>query len=342
MATPYQKKEYTQSDAVTQAQQALQSQQANKPGQYQSQFQGGMNDLMGQIQGRDKFQYDVNADALYQQAAQRYIQQGQQGMMDTMGQAVALTGGYGNSYAQTAGQQTYQNYLQGLTDLIPQYQQMAMQQYQMEGDDLLNRYNLLAQQEESAYNRYQDSLSRYYADLDRMQSAYDNERSFDYGKWSDQQDFDYGMYRDSVGDEQWQNAFDYQKEQDQLAYDQWLQEFEHQKQQDELAYQQWLQEFEYQKMRDAASGSGSSGGRSGGSGSSGSGKSGVSSSAVGALKDALNKASGGENITFKDVGTAASYVAASGGDAGAFITAARQDGYLTNDQYKSLKYTFGY
>ena len=105
--TQYEDKKYVQSDAVTQAQQTLAQQQANKPGQYQSQFQTGMNDLMGQIQNRPKFQYDVNADALYQQVAQNYMQQGQQAMMDTMGQAAALTGGYGNSYAQTAGQQQH-------------------------------------------------------------------------------------------------------------------------------------------------------------------------------------------------------------------------------------------
>ena len=34
---PYEEKKYVQSDAVTQAQQALQNQQANKPGAYQSQ-----------------------------------------------------------------------------------------------------------------------------------------------------------------------------------------------------------------------------------------------------------------------------------------------------------------
>ena len=72
--------------------QALQQQQANKPGAYQSQYQTGLNDLAGQIQNRDKFQYDVNADALYQQVAQNYLQQGQQAMMDTAAQAAALSG----------------------------------------------------------------------------------------------------------------------------------------------------------------------------------------------------------------------------------------------------------
>ena len=103
--TPYEEKQYVQSDAVTKAQQALQSQQANKPGAYQSQYQSGLDSLLDKIQNRERFQYDVNADALYSQVAQNYLRQGQQAMMDTMGKAAAMTGGYGNSYAQTAGQQ---------------------------------------------------------------------------------------------------------------------------------------------------------------------------------------------------------------------------------------------
>jgi hypothetical protein len=144
--TPYKEKEYVQSEAVAKAQQALQSHHAGKPGGYQSQYQSGLDSLLGQIQNREKFHYDVNADALYSQVAQNYLRQGQQAMMDTMGQAAALTGGYGNSYAQTAGQQQYNEYLLGLSQLVPQFQQMALEQYRLEGDDLLNRYNLLMQQ----------------------------------------------------------------------------------------------------------------------------------------------------------------------------------------------------
>lgn len=202
MATTNEEKKYIQSDAVTQAQQAVQNQQAQKPGQYQSQYQQPMTDLLGQIQNRDKFQYDINADALYQQAAQRYIQQGKQAMMDTMGQAAALTGGYGNSYAQNAGQQAYQGYLQSLIDQIPKFQQMALQQYQMEGDDLISRYNLLANQEESAYGRYMDSLNQYYSDLDRLQNNYESERSFDYGKYMDQANYDM-----QYNQQAWENAW---------------------------------------------------------------------------------------------------------------------------------------
>ena len=235
--TPYQEKKYVQSDAVTQAQQALQNQQANKPGQYQSQFQTGMNDLIGQIQNRPKFQYDVNSDALYQQVAQNYMQQGQQAMMDTMGQAAAMTGGYGNSYAQTAGQQQYNQHLLGLTEMVPQFQQMAMQQYQMEGDQLLDQYNLMAQQEEMAYSRYQDDLNRYYADLDRAQAAYDNERDYDYSRFSDERDFDYGKYMDDLN-------YQYQVGRDQVADDQWAQQWAYQQERDKIKDEQWQKEYD--------------------------------------------------------------------------------------------------
>lgn len=234
---PYEEKKYVQSDAVTQAQQALQNQQANKPGAYQSQFQSGLDSLSGQLQNRPKFQYDVNSDALYQQVAQNYLQQGKQAMMDTVGQATALTGGYGNSYAQTAGQQMYNQHLLGLNELVPQYQQMALQQYQMEGDELLNQYNLMLQQEESAYARYQDDLNRYYADLDRLQNAYDNERDYDYGRWADDRDYSYGKYQDELN-------YQYQVDRDKVADDQWLQQLQYQQERDRVAQEQWQKEYE--------------------------------------------------------------------------------------------------
>lgn len=276
---PYEEKKYVQSDAVTQAQQALQNQQANKPGAYQSQFQTGMNDLMGQIQNRPKFQYDVNADALYQQVAQNYMQQGQQAMMDTMGQAAAMTGGYGNSYAQTAGQQQYNNHLLGLTEMVPQFQQMALQQYQMEGDQLMDQYQLMLQQEELAYGRYQDDLNRYYADLDRAQAAYDNERDYDYSRFSDERDFDYGKYMDDLN-------YQYQVGRDQVADDQWNQQWQYQQERDKIKDEQWQKEYDemvrqynenmaWQQAQAARSSSGGGGGGGrGGSGGSGSGGSG--------------------------------------------------------------------
>lgn len=234
--TPYQKKEYRQSSAVAKAQDALQQHQQNKPGEYQSQWQGPMEDVLAQYQSRKPFRYDVNADAMYQQMVDRYMQQGKQAMMDTMGQAASLTGGYGNSFAQTAGQQAYHGYLQGANDMLPQFYEMALDRYKMEGDDLLQQYGMLADRENSAYSRYTDQLNQYYAELDRLQGTYDSERDYDYGRFQNDQAFDYGMYmddqnrqyrsdRDAMEDAQWDKQWAYQQERDKVddaRYDQQL------------------------------------------------------------------------------------------------------------------------
>ncbi len=132
-----------------------------KPGAYTSQWQGQMNDAIGKILDRKDFSYDVNSDALYQQYKDRYVQGGKMAMMDTLGKAATLTGGYGNSYAQAVGQQAYQGYLQGLNDKIPELYQLALDKYSREGDGLYKRYSLLSAQENQDYGRHQDSLNQY-------------------------------------------------------------------------------------------------------------------------------------------------------------------------------------
>ncbi|MBO7319778.1 MAG: hypothetical protein J6V06_07160, partial [Clostridia bacterium] len=107
--TPYQ-----QSQTVTDLQNQLNA--TTKPVQQQSQFQDTLQQTMNQILNKEKFTYDVNADALYNQYKDQYMAAGKTAMQDTMGQAAAMTGGYGNSYAQAVGQQQYQGYLQQLND----------------------------------------------------------------------------------------------------------------------------------------------------------------------------------------------------------------------------------
>ena len=215
----YQYTEYKASDAVTQAQALLQQQMAQKPGQYASQWQGQLNEMIGNILNREKFSYDLNADALYQQYKDQYINQGRMAMMDTMGQAAQLTGGYGNSYAQGVGQQAYQGYLQQLNDRIPELYQLALSQYQMEGDNMYQQYAMLGAQEEQDYGRYRDQVGDWQAEQIRLLDQYYAERDFDYGQWADNRDFGYGQYiddrnyqyqvgRDTVADEQWQKEYE--------------------------------------------------------------------------------------------------------------------------------------
>lgn len=210
---------YKESDTVKKAQELLNQQLSNKPGQYTSQWQSQLNDIIGKIMNREKFSYDLNGDALYQQYKDQYTTQGKMAMMDTMGQAATMTGGYGNSYAQSVGQQAYQGHLQQLNDKVPELYQLALNQYNQEGQDLYNQYAMLGAQDEKDYDRHRDDMSDWQTEMDRLQNQYNTERDYDYGKWADNRDFGYGQYiddrnflyqqgRDQVIDSQWQKEFD--------------------------------------------------------------------------------------------------------------------------------------
>ena len=217
--TGFQYDAYQESDTVKQAQALLNQQMANKPGAYNSAWQGQLDDVIGQILNREEFSYDLNEDALYQQYANQYINQGKMAMMDTMGQAAAMTGGYGNSYAQSVGQQAYQGYLQQLNDKIPELYQLALNQYQMEGDALYDQYAMLGAQEEQDYGRHRDEMSDWQTELGRLQDQYNAERDYDYGMWVDGRDFGYGQYSDD-------RAYDYQAGRDKVADEQWQKEYD--------------------------------------------------------------------------------------------------------------------
>lgn len=134
---------------------------ATQPKAYQSNYQSQIDALLQQIQNREPFQYDFASDPLYQQYAQRYQDQGKLAMQDTMGQAASLTGGYGNSYAQSVGQQQYNQYLKGLNDVIPDLRDSAYQMYENEGDDMERRLALYRQQEGDDYDRYMDAYNQW-------------------------------------------------------------------------------------------------------------------------------------------------------------------------------------
>ena len=131
--------------------------QQQKP-TYAATFDQQLADIYDQITSRPDFKYDVNADPLYQQYKDRYVQQGKLAMKDTMGQAAALTGGYGSTYGQQVGQQTYDAYLQNLSAVIPELYGMAYDQYRDKGDDLLTQYGLLGEQRDTEYSRYRDQM----------------------------------------------------------------------------------------------------------------------------------------------------------------------------------------
>ena len=224
---------YNQSQEVTDAWNKVKELEGSKPADYVSKYGDQIQALLDKILNRDPFKYDFNADPMYQMYNDRYLQQGRMAMQDTMGDAAALTGGYGNSYAATAGQQAYQSYLQGLNDRIPGLRDFAYNAWLNEGDRIRSNLSTLQGLDESDYARYRDTVG-----------DYKDELNYYYNRFGDMSDREYNRYLNDAS--AWEKDRDY-----------WFNKW------------QWEQDFNYKTAMDAAAaaaaslGSGRRGGSSG-------------------------------------------------------------------------------
>lgn len=137
-----------------------------------------INEMMDKIQNREEFSYDVESDMLFQQSLASAMASGKTAMQDTIGQASALTGGYGSTYATSAGNQAYNAYIQDAYENLPEYYQMAMEAYQMEGQEMYNQLGMLKDADATEYGRLYDAWNVNYT---TTQDMYNKE----YGAWQD-------------------------------------------------------------------------------------------------------------------------------------------------------------
>ena len=187
---------YTAGESVTNAWNKLNDYETNNnPGEWTGgNYKSAVENAFNAWNNREKFSYDLNGDALYQQYKDKYINQGRLAMADTIGQASAMTGGYGSSYAVTAGNQAYQSHLQNLNDIVPQLYQMAYDRYVQEGQDLKDSYSMASNMYNTEYGEYRDKVGDYNTTLDRLTNAYNNERAYDRGIWESDRDYANTLY----------------------------------------------------------------------------------------------------------------------------------------------------
>lgn len=197
--------------------------------QYVNRYQQQIDALTQTILGRQPFSYDPETDPTYHQYRKDYTRMGQQAMQDTLAQVSARTGGIASSYAQTASQQAFNNYMAQLASKVPELRQLAYSMYMDDLNSQRNDLNMLMGLEQNDYGKYLDQL----------------------GQWNTDRNFDYGQYRDDVADSQWQTQFDYGVSRDQAADSQWAQQFAYQQAQDKLAQQNWQTQWDYQLEQDA-------------------------------------------------------------------------------------------
>lgn len=221
---------YQRSDRVNEYYNKTRNLEKNKPDEFESKYEDQISSILDNIMNRPKFSYtaeDMTNDDLYKMYRDQYMRQGNLAMRDTMGNAAALTGGYGNTYASAAGQQAYDNYVAQLNNKALDFYDRAYQRYNDEGQNLYNQMNVVTGLDNTDYQRYRDTVSDYYNDLNYYNGRYNQEYGYDYGQY-----------------------------QDQVAADQWAQEFAFQKQQAAQEQANWEAEMALRRQAAASSGGG--------------------------------------------------------------------------------------
>ena len=165
---------YSKSNAVLQAEQLLQSKIDQG---YAGTHKEALNNLLNEFMNREDFEYDVDKDQMFQQALASAMGSGKTAMQDTMGQAAALTGGYGSTYATTAGNQAYNAFIEDAYNNLPEYYNMALQAYEAEGQQMIQQYNMLDAADTKEYSQWFDDITLQYQQTRDMVND-------DYNQWN--------------------------------------------------------------------------------------------------------------------------------------------------------------
>lgn len=132
---------------------------------YDSSYMDQLNSLARQLTSMNY--EDWTKGSQYQSLADRYGDNGRLSMQDVLGQIASRTGGLASSYATTAAQQQYNQYM-------AQLEEVARQMYSQERGDIMDTANLYRNLANDEYDRYRDSLADY---NDRLAAAQQAARS---------------------------------------------------------------------------------------------------------------------------------------------------------------------
>lgn len=151
--------------AYKSAKEAYDNAKANRPGEYKSKFENQINSLVDQIINRQKFNYNYRTDDKYAAYRKSSEEAARKAANNSMAMSARMSGGYGNSYAQNAAAQAYAEQMAGVTDKIPEFEQLAYERDRAERSDLNNNLSILDSLDSKEYARYRNDVNDYYTNL---------------------------------------------------------------------------------------------------------------------------------------------------------------------------------
>lgn len=157
--------------------------------EYVSPYQGLINSKIDQFDNNKfKFSYDPATDEGFQKYAESIRNEGSLAMEDTIGKITASTGGYGNSYAQIAGQAAYNSIVDDIGAAQASFEDKAynraLGEFNNDQQTLLQEIGLYQGLEDSSRAEYDNAIGRVLDDIDLL---YKRENA-DYTAWERDKD----------------------------------------------------------------------------------------------------------------------------------------------------------
>lgn len=145
-----------------------------KPADYQSKYQGQIDNVMGKLDDLGDFDYDPAADTAYKQYKNEYTQKAKLANQNAQANASAMTGGYGSSYGTQAGQKAYAATMSDLDNVLDGLTSQNRSEYNIKKSGLEQQLSGLQEAERNDYSKYQSDLSNWYNDLSYKKNEYNN------------------------------------------------------------------------------------------------------------------------------------------------------------------------
>ena len=127
----------------------------------------------------NKFNWSADASPEYQAQKDYYTREAGKAQENVQGSLSANTGGYSNSYAQSAGQRAYGQYMDELASKIPALRESARQDWNTQQEQTLSQISMLKGFDDSAYSRFRDKVSDNYDFMTYYENKYGTQRGLD-------------------------------------------------------------------------------------------------------------------------------------------------------------------
>lgn len=158
---------------------------------YENKYLSDVWDAIDDLRSREDFSYDPDDDPVYQAYARKYLTEGDRATKNAVAKYSALTGGYVNSAAATAGSLANSYYVQQLSDMVPSLAAQAYERYMDTYQTELNAIDKMTDVYSLAYKNASEANNQTVSNInsvsksttDRDNAAYERQRDSTDNYW---------------------------------------------------------------------------------------------------------------------------------------------------------------